>query len=87
MSAARPDCVAFVSCSFLRTDVVAWMSNAATRKPSPALALEGYIHSKIIIGLDRLHNWLKDAKWINVGGRLCDSSDYRKFCEANDLYA
>ncbi len=69
MSAARPDCVAFVSCCFLRTDGVAWMSNAATRTPSPALALEGYIKSKSIISLDRLHNWLKDAKWKIVGGR------------------
>ena len=63
MTAARPDCVTFVSCRFLRTDVVAWMSNAATRTPSPDLALEGYIQSTRVIGLDRLHNWLKDAKW------------------------
>ena len=84
---ARPDCVTFVSCRFLRTDVVAWMSNAATRTPSPDLALEGYIQSTRVIGLDRLHNWLKDAKWKNVGGKLCASDVYQQFCEANDLYA
>jgi hypothetical protein len=87
MTAARPDCVTFVSCRFLRTDVAAWMSNAASRTPSPDLALEGYIQSKSAIGLDRLHNWLKDAKWKNVGGKLCASSAYQQFCEANDLYA
>ncbi len=79
MMAARPDCVTFVSCRFLCTDVVAWMFNAATRTPSPDLALEGYIQSKSIIGLDCLHNWLKDARWENVGGRLCDSSAYQQF--------
>jgi hypothetical protein len=60
MTAARPDLVAFVSCRFLRTDVVWWMSNAATRAPSPDLALEGYLQSKSAINLDCLHNWLKE---------------------------
>ena len=60
-TAARPDCVTFVSCRFSRTDVAAWLSNAATRTPSPDLPLEGYIQSKRCISLDCLHNWLKSA--------------------------
>jgi hypothetical protein len=86
LKTARPECVTFVSCRFLRTDVAAWMSNGATRTPSPGLALEGYIQSKSVIGLDRLHNWLKDATWKTVGGKLCSSSAYKKYCEDNDVY-
>ena len=86
ISAARPDCVTFVSCSFSCKDVAAWFSNAATRTPSPDLPLEGYIQSRICIGLDRLHNWLENALWTNVGGKLCQSSAYRIFCGANDAY-
>ena len=84
----RPDCVTFVSCRFSRKDVAGWLSNAATRTTSPDLPLEGYIQSKICIGLDRLHNWLENALWTNVGGKLpvCQSSAYRIFCEANDAY-
>jgi hypothetical protein len=62
ISIARPDCIAFVSCRFLLMDVVAWMSNAATRTPSPDLALEDYIQSKRAMGLDHSHTWLKDVK-------------------------
>ena len=86
ISAARPDCVTFVSCRFSHKDVAAWLSNAATRTPSPDLPLEGYIQSKSAICLDRLHNWLKDATWTNVGGKLHLSSAYNHFCEANDVY-
>ena len=81
-----PDCVTFVSCRFSRKDVAAWLSNAATRSASPDLPLEGYIQSKICIGLDRLHSWLENALWTNVGGKLRQNPAYKTFCEANDAY-
>ena len=82
----KPECVAFVSCRFSRKDVAAWLFNAATRTASPDLPLEGYIQSKICIGLDRLHNWLENALWTNVGGKLRQNPAYKTFCEANDAY-
>ena len=86
ISAARPDCVTFVSCRFSRKDVAAWLSNAATRTPSPDLPLEGYIQTKSAICLDRLHNWLENANWTPVGGTLQKKSAYKHFCEANAAY-
>ena len=82
----RPDCVTFVSCRFSRKDVAAWLSNAATRTASPDLPLEGYIQSKSPICLERLHSWLENALWTKVGGKLCQCSAYKTFCEANDAY-
>ena len=88
-TAERLDCVTFVSClacHLSRKDAAAWLSNAATRTPSPDLPLEGYIQSQSAISLDRLHKWLKDATWTNVGGKSHLSSAYNHFCEANDVY-
>ncbi len=84
---ARQGRVTFVSCCFLRKDVMAWMSNAATLTPSPDFALEGYNQSKSTMGLDRNHICLQDAKWKNVGRMLCDSSACKQFCKANYVYA
>jgi hypothetical protein len=43
--------------------------------PLQNLPFEGYIQSNSGIELSRLHNWMKNARWINKGGKLiqCDA--------------
>jgi hypothetical protein len=79
-SVNKPDCISFTSFCFSRTDVATWMSNATAQAPFLDLHFEGYIQSKTAIALNRLHRWIPDAIWNNVGGKLSQNTKYKRFC-------
>ena len=86
MSQGRPDCVTFTTWRFSRADAALWVSNARDRIPLTALPFEGYIQSRASLEVHRLHQWMQDAIWQNVSGKLHRSSTYRDFSAANDAF-
>ena len=86
MSQGRPDCVTFTTWRFSRADAALWVSNARNRIPLTALPFEGYIQSRDSLEVHRLHQWMQDAIWQNVSGKLHRSSTYRDFSAANDAF-
>ena len=82
----KPDSVSFISLRFSRTDVATWMSNATTFIPLLDLHFERYIQSNIAIELPRLDQWIPEAIWNSVGGKLSQSNEYNLFSRANEVY-
>jgi len=81
-----PASISFISLRFPRTDVATWMSNATARTPLLNISFEGFIQSSESVALDRLHRWIPDAIWNNIGGKLSRSVEYKNFCDANTMY-
>lgn len=86
MSQGRPDCVTFTTWRFSRADAALWVSNARDKIPLTALPFEGYIQSRASLELPRLHQWMPDAIWLNVNGKLNRSLAYQQFSAANDAF-
>ena len=86
MDGARPACVTFISWRFSRVNAMSWISNAKAKLPLTALPFEGYIQTNHTIDLPRLLQWMPDAVWEPVGGRLQESAAYQQFSAANDTF-
>ena len=86
LNADKPDCISFISLRFSRTDVATWMSNARDRSTLLDLHFEGYVQSISSIAVPRLHRWIPEAIWNNVGGKLSKNNEYNNFCRANEVY-
>jgi hypothetical protein len=54
-------------------------NSSKPQTPLPDLHFEGWIQSRTTIDLPRLHGWIPDAIWNNVGGKLTHSADYYRF--------
>ena len=86
MNEARPAWVTFSSWRFSRVDAMSWISNTKAKLPLTALPFEGYIQTNHTIDLPRLHQWMPDAVWEPVRGRLTQSAVYKQFSAANDVF-
>ncbi len=84
----KPASISFISLRFARTDVATWMPDvkATARTPLLNISFEGFIQSSESVALDRLHQWIPDAIWNNIGGKLSRSVEYKNFCDANMMY-
>ncbi len=86
-SVNKPDSISFTSLRFSRTaDVATWMTHATARIPLQDIHFEGYIQSKTAIALHRLHRWIPDAIWNNVGGILSQNAEYKLLWASNPVY-
>ncbi len=88
LNEAKQQCVTFICWQFSRKDVATWVSSAAAAAHTPLqnLHFEGYIQSNSGIELSRLHYWMKDEKWINIGGKLIQCDAYKNFCASGTAY-
>ncbi len=88
LNEAKPQCVTFICWRFSRQDVATWVSSAAAAAHTRLqnLPFEVYIQSNSGIELSRLHYWMKDAKWINIGGKLIQCGAYKNLCASGTSY-